>query len=336
MKKILVTGGAGFIGSHTVIELINAAYIPVIIDNFTNSDRKVIKRLEKLAGTPIANYEQDCQDIEKLSDVIDTENITGIVHFAAYKQVEESVSYPLKYYSNNVSGLIDILKLANNKRVRNFVFSSSCTIYGNPDQLPVTEDSVVKPPESPYGSTKQMGENILKDVVKASNSMNALSLRYFNPIGAHPSALIGELPNGVPANLVPFVTQTAAGLRNKLVVYGNDYPTKDGSCERDYIHVIDLAKAHVKALSYLETNKPRIYDVVNIGTGRSTSVLELIKLFEEVTGKKLNYEIGPRRSGDIISTYAAVNKAKDLLGWTSQKSLADALKDAWRWQQTLV
>ena len=335
MDSILVTGGAGFIGSHTVVELVAAGYRPVIVDNFSNSEHFVIERLEQLTGQKISCYEQDFQDIDKLKEVIDKEQIRGIIHFAAYKLVGESVSDPLKYYGNNVVGLIKLLELVETSHVKHFVFSSSCTVYGNPDTLPVTEDSPVKPAESPYGATKQIGEMVLKDASVVSKGFNAIALRYFNPVGAHPSALIGELPKGIPANLVPFVTQTAAGLREKLIVHGNDYPTEDGSCVRDYIHVVDLAKAHVKALSRLENQSPASYDVVNLGTGKGSSVLEVIHTFEQVTGQKLSYEIGPKREGDIISTYAAVNKAREILGWQAEKTLADALSDAWRWQQTL-
>jgi UDP-glucose 4-epimerase len=335
MKKILVTGGAGYIGSHTVVELLEAGYEPVIVDNLSNSEHTVIEKLKQLTGKTISFYEQDFQDTVKLKQVILNEQVEGIIHFAAYKKVGESVEKPLMYYQNNVEGLIELLKLVEAMNIKNFVFSSSCTIYGDPDKLPVTEDSPIKPAVSPYGSTKQMGENMLKDFTVSSKSINALSLRYFNPVGAHPSALIGELPIGVPSILVPFVTQTAAGLRDKLTVFGDDYPTPDGSCVRDYVHVVDLAKAHVKALSYLENKSPGFYDVINIGTGQASSVLEVIKTFEEVTGQKVNYEIGPRREGDIVTTYAAVDKAKQELGWTSEKTLADALVDAWRWQQTL-
>lgn len=336
MQSILVTGGAGFIGSHTVVELIEAGYKPVIIDNFSNSDRLVIKNLEKLVGQPIILYEQDYQNIPELKTIIEKEDIKGIVHFAAYKAVGESVKEPLKYYDNNVDGLIKLLELVEASGIKHFVFSSSCTVYGEPDNLPVTESSPMKPAVSPYGATKQMAETILNDATKVSKGYCAVSLRYFNPIGAHPSALIGELPKGVPANLVPFVTQAAAGLRDKLMVHGNDYPTLDGSCIRDYIHVVDLAKAHVKALSYLEGKKAAFYDVINIGTGNGSSVLEVIQTFQEVTGQKLPYEIGPRREGDVVATYASVDKAGRVLGWKAEKTLADALADAWRWQQRLA
>lgn len=335
MKTILVTGGAGFIGSHTVVELAQAGYRPVIVDNFNNSDRSVIDRLQKILGQPVKCYEQDYQDIESLAEVVAGEQIEGIIHFAAYKAVGESVKQPLKYYENNVAGLVKLLNFCETAGLKNFVFSSSCTVYGNPDKLPVTEDSPVKPAASPYGATKQMGESILQDSTKISQTLNSVALRYFNPIGAHESGLIGELPIGVPANLVPFVTQTAAGLRDKLTVYGNDYPTPDGSCIRDYIHVVDLAKAHVKALAYLENQPVATYDTVNIGTGTGSSVLEVINSFEAATGQQVAYEIGERREGDVVSTYASVDKAKATLGWQAEKTLKDALKDAWRWQQSL-
>lgn len=335
MANILVTGGAGFIGSHTVVELAAAGHKPVIIDNLVNSDRSVVERLEKIIGEPVIFYEQNFQDIPKLQQVVEKEQITGIIHFAAYKAVGESVQEPLKYYENNVAGLITLLDYMETSPVKNFVFSSSCTVYGNPDELPVTEDSPIKPAVSPYGATKQMDETILQDATTVTKQYNALSLRYFNPIGAHPSALIGELPKGVPANLVPFVTQTAAGIRDKLIVHGNDYDTPDGSCIRDYIHVVDLAKAHVKALEYLVSQPTQFYDVINVGTGQGSSVLEVIKTFEQETGLKLPYEIGPRRAGDVVSTYASVTKAQKVLGWQAEKTLAAALADAWRWQQTL-
>ncbi len=335
MQTILVTGGAGFIGSHTVVELAHAGYRPVIVDDFSNSEQFVIQRLEQILGTSVACYEQDYRDTTKLQAVIDKEAITGIIHFAAHKAVGESVEQPLKYYANNVAGLIQLLKLCQNSPVQHFVFSSSCTVYGEPDKLPVTEDSPLKPAASPYGTTKQMGETILHDVAGTSQNLNGLSLRYFNPIGAHESALIGELPKGVPANLIPLVTQTAAGWRDKLIVHGEDYPTPDGTCIRDYLHVVDLAKAHVKALAYLEKQPAAFHDFVNVGTGTGSSVLEVIKTFEQVTGQKLPYEIGPRRAGDLVSTYAAVDKAQQTLDWVAEKTLADALQDAWRWQQAL-
>jgi UDP-glucose 4-epimerase len=335
MKNVLVTGGAGYIGSHTVVELINAGYNPVIIDNFNNSEKKVINRLKELTGKEIAIYEQDFQDQAKLDEVLKKEKIDGVIHFAAYKAVGESVHNPLKYYDNNVAGLVKLLEVLEKHRVQQLVFSSSCTVYGEADKLPLTEESPVKPAASPYGSTKQMDEIIIRDATAASKSLKSLALRYFNPIGAHPTALIGELPIGRPSILVPFITQTVAGWHDQLTVFGDDYPTPDGTCIRDYIHVVDLAKAHVKALDYLAGQKATFYDVFNIGTGTGSSVLEVIKTFEKVTGQKVPYKIGPRRSGDITVSYAAVDKANKLLGWKSELKLADALTDAWRWQETL-
>ncbi len=336
MKTILVTGGAGFIGSHVVVELAQAGYQPVIIDNFSNSERSVVKALEKLLGQPVACYEQNYQDIARLKKVIQAEKPSGIIHFAAFKAVGELVQQPLKYYDNNVSGLVTLLEfLETTPLIKHFVFSSSCTVYGEPAKLPVTEDTPWQPASSPYADTKQMGEIIMRDTTAVSHGLNAVSLRYFNPIGAHPSALIGELPIGVPENLVPFITQTAAGLRPELTVFGDDYPTPDGSCIRDYIHVVDLAKAHVKALQYLEQKPAGFYDALNIGTGAGSSVLEVIKTFQQATGRKLPYKIGPRRPGDLIATYAATDKARKVLNWQAEKSLADALADAWRWQESL-
>jgi UDP-glucose 4-epimerase len=336
MKNILVTGGAGYIGSHTVVELINAGYRPVIADNFANSDKKVVERLKKLTGIDIVCYRQDFQDQAKLESVIKKEKIDGVIHFAAYKSVGESVQEPIKYYDNNVAGFVKLLEVLEANKIPNLVLSSSCTVYGEPDKLPITENAAIKPATSPYGATKQMCETILSDVSHASKTMRSLSLRYFNPIGAHESAEIGELPIGTPANLVPFITQAAAGLRGELTVYGSDYPTSDGTCIRDYIHVVDLAKAHVKALQHLQKQKPKYYDFCNIGTGNGSSVLEVLKTFEKVTGQKVPYKIGARRDGDIMAVYADVTKSKKMLGWKTEKNLADALKDAWRWQQNLL
>lgn len=335
MSKVLITGGAGFIGSHTFVELVNAGHEPVIIDNFDNSEKFVLDRLEELTGKKVICYEQDYQDSEKLKEVIEKEEVESIIHFAAYKRVEESVKNPLKYYDNNVAGFVSLLQTIQSiDRSIRLVFSSSCTVYGDPEKLPVTEETIVKP-VVPYGKSKMMCELILEDIVRSSEKLSGISLRYFNPIGAHPSGRIGELPKGPPANLVPFVTQTAAGLREKLIIYGDDYPTPDGSCIRDYIHVVDLAKAHVKALDYLNTQPLKTYDFVNIGIGKGASVLEIVKSFEQENGVKLNYEIGPRRLGDIGDIYAVVEKANQLLGWKADKTVADALKDAWKWQQTL-
>jgi UDP-glucose 4-epimerase len=335
MKNVLVTGGAGYIGSHTVVELVNAGYKPVIIDNFNNSDKRVVKRLEKLTGKNITLYEHDYQEQDKLSTILKKEKIEGVIHFAAYKAVGESVQNPLKYFDNNVVGLVKLLEVLEKNNTPNLVFSSSCTVYGEADKLPLTESSPVKSAVSPYGATKQMDEIIIRDTAAASKSLKSLALRYFNPIGAHPTAQIGELPIGRPSILVPFITQTVAGWHNELTVFGDKYPTKDGTCIRDYIHVVDLAKAHVKALEYLAKQKPAFYDVFNIGTGKGRTVLEVIKTFEKVTGQKVPYKIGPPRSGDITASYAGVDKAQRLLGWKADLNLADALEDAWRWQKTL-
>jgi UDP-glucose 4-epimerase len=336
MKNILVTGGAGYIGSHTVVELINAGYRPVIVDNFANSDKKVIERLKKLTKQDIYFYEQDFQDQVKLNSIIKNEKIDGVIHFAAYKAVGESVQEPIKYYDNNVAGFVKLLEVLEENKIPNLVFSSSCTVYGEPNKLPITESAAIKPATSPYGATKQMCETILSDVSHASKTMGSLSLRYFNPIGAHESAEIGELPIGTPANLVPHITQATAGLRGELTVYGRDYPTPDGTCIRDYIHVADLANAHVKALQHLDKRKPSYYDFCNIGTGKGSSVLDVIKTFEKVTGQKVPYKIGTKRDGDIMAVYADVTKSKKMLGWQAEKKLDDALADAWRWQQNIL
>jgi UDP-glucose 4-epimerase len=336
MNNILVTGGAGYIGSHTVVELINAGYRPVIVDNFANSEKKVIERLKKLTGQDIVCYEQSFQDEEKINKVLQKEKIDGVIHFAAYKAVGESVEEPIKYYDNNVAGLVKLLEVLEKNKIPNLVFSSSCTVYGEPDKLPITESAAVKPATSPYGVTKQMCETIISDVSHVSKTLRSLSLRYFNPIGAHESAEIGELPLGTPANLVPFITQAVAGLRSELTVYGNDYPTLDGTCIRDYIHVVDLAKAHVKALQHLDKQNPKYYDFCNVGTGKGSSVLEVIKTFEKVTGQKVPFKIGARRDGDIMAVYADVTKSKKMLGWQAEKNLDDALADAWRWQQKIL
>jgi UDP-glucose 4-epimerase len=335
MSNILVTGGAGFIGSHTVVELVESGYNPVIVDNLQNSKAVVLEKLEKLLGRRVTSYQQDYQDIAALQKVIQKESITGIIHFAADKAVGESVSNPLKYYDNNVAGFIKLLEFCETSPIKHIVFSSSCTVYGEPDHVPVSEQSPFKPAESPYGATKQMCETILRDATKVSEKFNSITLRYFNPIGAHPSSLIGELPLGVPANLVPFVTQAAAGIRDKLTVFGDDYPTPDGTCVRDYIHVVDLAKAHVHALRYLEKQESATGTELNIGTGKGCSVLEVIRTFEKATGVKVPYRIGQHREGDVIETYADTKLAKSLLGWKAEKTISDALADAWRWQQTL-
>jgi len=335
MKKILVTGGAGFIGSHTVVELFNAGYEPVLIDNFSNSQRSALQGIKNITSKDFAFYEADCNDSSAFRTIFKEHKIEGVIHFAAYKAVGESVTEPLKYYYNNINSLINLIESMLECGVNNLVFSSSCTVYGEPDLLPVTENASIKPAESPYGNTKQIGEEIIKDSCGANQNLRAISLRYFNPIGAHSSAEIGELPLGTPSNLIPFITQTAAGIREKLTVFGNDYETADGSCVRDYIHVVDLAKAHIKAFELIEKKNSGHYDFFNVGTGKGTTVLEVVNSFEKATNQKLNYWIGHRRQGDVVKIYAAVDKSTNELGWKTELSLETALADAWRWQTRL-
>ncbi len=333
--KILVTGGTGFIGSHTVVELINSGYSPVIIDDFSNSNRGVLDGLKNITGRDITFYEGDCSNASLLKDIIGKEKIEGVIHFAAFKAVGESVAEPLKYYRNNVGSLVTLLEVLIETGIENVVFSSSCTVYGQPDVIPVSENTPRKPAESPYGNTKVIGEDILRDTVRSGANLNVIALRYFNPVGAHPSAEIGELPNGVPNNLVPYITQTAIGIREKLTVFGNDYDTPDGSNIRDFIHVVDLAKAHVSALNLLAKTQAPAYDVFNVGTGSGNSVLEIITTFEKVNDLKLNYEIGPRRSGDVEKIYGSVDKARDVMNWGVEKTLEDSLRDAWTWEKKI-
>ena len=336
-KKILVTGGTGFIGSHTVVELAEAGFVPVLMDNFSNSQASVLKGLENILGFRPVFYEADCNNPEDFRSIFrEQKNISGVIHFAAFKAVGESVQQPLKYYRNNVGSLLSLLETAPEAGCSNLVFSSSCTVYGEPAALPVDETFPILPAQSPYGNTKQICEEILRDAIAAGMNLRVLSLRYFNPVGAHPSAEIGELPIGVPGNLVPFVVQTAAGWRDQLAVFGNDYQTPDGTCIRDYIHVADIARAHVRALEYLHRNESgSLYDWINLGTGQGSSVLEVVRAFEKVSNQKLNYRIAPRRSGDVEKIYASTEKAEKILGWKTEYSLEDALADAWRWQQKL-
>jgi UDP-glucose 4-epimerase len=334
--KILVTGGAGFIGSHTVVELHNAGFEPVIIDNLYNSNLNVLEGIKKITGKEFPFYEIDCNDADKVRELFKKEKFDGVIHFAAYKAVGESVEKPLNYYENNLISLLVLLRAAQEFHVDKFVFSSSCTVYGQPEKLPVTESTPRLPANSPYGNTKAIAEDIIRDHVHSKPGLKAISLRYFNPIGAHETSLIGELPNGVPSNLVPFITQTAAGLRKSLTVFGNDYNTPDGTCIRDFIHVVDLAKAHVKALDLLESQTDtNYYDVFNVGTGEGYTVLQLINTFEEVNGVKLNYTIGPRREGDVEQIYAQSDKVNNIMKWHAEKTMADALRDAWNWQLKL-
>ncbi|SKB94784.1 UDP-glucose 4-epimerase GalE [Daejeonella lutea] len=331
--KILVTGGTGYIGSHTVVELINSGYQPVIVDNLSNSSLQVLKQIEGITGVNPEFFNFDLSDKQRIDNLRKIHpDIEGIIHFAAFKAVGESVEQPLKYYRNNIYPLVNLLDSFSEQKV-NFVFSSSCTVYGEPDQLPVTESSPVKPAESPYGNTKQIAEDILRDTAKATHNLRVTALRYFNPVGAHASALIGELPIGVPQNLVPFITQSAIGKRGAITVFGNDYNTPDGSCIRDYIHVVDLAKAHIAALKNMEnTAQGKTYDVYNVGTGNGNTVLEIIKAFESTTGVKLNYTIGARRSGDIEKIYGDVNKAEKELGWKAELGLPEMMSSAWAWE----
>lgn len=335
LMNILVTGGAGFIGSHTVVELVNAGYNPVIIDDLSNSQKSVLVGLKNILGFDVPFYQADCNDFEIVSQIVKNHSIDGIIHFAAYKAVGESVQKPVKYYKNNLGSLLNILEVMLQHHVKNLVFSSSCTVYGQPDQIPVNEETPKKKAESPYGNTKAMGEDILEDVIRAGEKLDIVSLRYFNPIGAHPSSEIGELPLGIPSNLVPYITQTAVGIRPKLTVFGNDYNTPDGSNIRDFIHVVDLAKAHVSSLQLLQNKDGGSYDVFNLGTGEGNSVLELINAFEKANNIKLNYEIGSRRPGDVEQIYGDVSKALKILNWKTEKTLEESLKDAWNWELKL-
>lgn len=337
MKRILVTGGLGYIGSHSVVELQQSGYDVVIVDNLSNSRRDVIDNIEAVTSVRPALEEVDCTDMAAMQAVFDKyEGIQAIIHFAASKAVGESVQKPLLYYRNNIVSMLNLLELMPRYGVKGLVFSSSCTVYGEPDVLPVTEDAPIKPATSPYGNTKQINEEIIRDFVKVTEGVSAIMLRYFNPIGAHPSALLGELPNGVPQNLVPYITQTAIGIRKELSVFGDDYDTPDGSCIRDYINVVDLAKAHVVAIDRILAGKQdERVEVFNIGTGRGLSVLELVDLFQKATGVKLNYKIVGRREGDIEKVWADPRKANEVLGWKATTPVDETLLSAWRWQEKL-
>ena len=337
-SKIIVTGGLGFIGSHTVVELFSKGYEVIIVDDLSNSSIDVLKGITNIIKSDIIFEKIDLKNKISVKELFNKHNdVKGIIHFAASKAVGESVREPLKYYKNNLGSLINILQEIENLNTNiSFIFSSSCTVYGQAINLPIKEEESIKKAESPYGNTKQIGEEIIEDFCKSYKKIKSISLRYFNPIGAHPSIEIGELPIGKPENLVPFITQTAIGKYKELIVFGNDYPTKDGTCIRDYIHVIDLAKAHIKALERLfnPENKSN-YDVFNIGTGKSYSVMEVIKAFEKVSSHKLNYKIGPRRKGDIIEAYADTKKANKILDWHAKFSLEDAILSAWEWERKL-
>jgi UDP-glucose 4-epimerase len=334
--KILVTGGLGFIGSHTVVELQNEGFEVIVVDNLSNTSLSVLDGIQNITGIVPAFEQLDLRDKQKVNDFFKRHaDIEGVIHFAASKAVGESVGNPLLYYENNINTLVYILQELEKKSTANLIFSSSCTVYGQAETMPITEDSSVQTAMSPYGNTKQIGEEIITDAAKATN-INAILLRYFNPIGSHPSAEIGELPLGVPQNLVPFITQTGMGLRDELSVYGNDYPTSDGTAVRDYIHVVDLAKAHVIAMQRL-LNKKNLNQVetFNLGTGTGSSVLEVIHAFEKVSGQKLPYKIVARREGDITEAYANTDKANTVLGWKAQSTLEEAMASAWKWEQKI-
>ncbi|MEJ6776310.1 MAG: UDP-glucose 4-epimerase GalE [Crocinitomicaceae bacterium] len=332
-KYILVTGGAGYIGSHTVVELIQHGFVPVIIDDFSNSTEQVIDGLMEITRADIIVRKVDVCDFAKTKSIFEEFRFDGVIHFAAFKAVGESVKEPLNYYKNNLVGLINILDLAKEYEVKNIVFSSSCTVYGSPDgSRIVSEETKLQQATSPYGNTKRIGEQIISDLIKSGGDTKVLSLRYFNPVGAHSSALIGELPMGKPNNLMPIVTQSGIGKIGKIIVYGNDYNTLDGTCVRDYVHVVDVADAHVKGLSWLMKQENSLEEYINIGTGKGTSVLEIIHVFERISNTKLNWSFGPRREGDVEEIYADASKAMEILEWKSNKTVEDAVSDAWNWE----
>lgn len=336
MNKILVTGGCGYIGAHTIVDLIENGFNPISIDDNSRSTTALLTGIKEITGVAVKNYKVDLANFDDTFAVFqENDDIKGIIHFAAYKAVGESVNKPLMYYENNLTSLINVLKCAKEFKIPHFIFSSSCTVYGSPDKIPVTEESPIKPAESPYGATKQMGEEIVRDVTK-TGGLESILLRYFNPVGAHPSALIGELPVGKPENLVPAITQTAVGKIKELIVYGDDYDTRDGSCIRDYVHVCDIAHAHTLALQHLIENKNvEQCEIYNLGTGNGVSVLEAIHAFEKVSNVKLNYKIGPRRPGDIVAIYANNSLAKEKLHWDPEYSLDEMMGTAWKWQLKL-
>ncbi|MBR5492239.1 MAG: UDP-glucose 4-epimerase GalE [Alistipes sp.] len=335
-EMVLVSGGAGYIGSHTAVELINAGYDVVVADNLSNSDMSGVEGVRKITGVDVPFVNVDCCDKEAFRKVFEQYNFNSVIHFAAFKAVGESVTDPMKYYRNNLDSFMNVLELMREFGRPNIVFSSSATVYGEADELPVTELTPRKPATSAYGNTKQMCEDILRDTVTAYDGLKGISLRYFNPIGAHPSALIGELPRGVPQNLVPFITQTAAGIRECLSVFGDDYDTPDGSCLRDYIDVVDLAKAHVVAITRMvEDKNKQKYEIFNVGTGNGVSVLELVESFQRVNELKLNYKIAPRRPGDVVAIWADTTLANEELGWKAERSLDDTLRSAWAWEKNV-
>lgn len=335
--KILVTGGLGFIGSHTVVALLEKDYDVYIIDNLSNSSLDVLEGIAKITQKTPQFFNFDLRNEDKVEAFFKAHHdLDGVIHFAASKAVGESVENPLLYYENNINALVYMLKNISGVNQKNFIFSSSCTVYGESETLPITEVAPIKKAESPYGNTKQIGEEIISDTCDAVDDLKAISLRYFNPIGAHSSTEIGELPIGTPQNLVPYITQTAIGQRDELSIFGDDYPTNDGTCIRDYIHVVDLAEAHVVALErLLQSEKEGSYEVFNLGTGKGSSVKEVVSAFEKVSGQELNHKIAPRRSGDVVAAYANTEKAQDVLGWQTKLTLEDALESAWKWQLKL-
>lgn len=336
MKKscVLVSGGAGYIGSHTAVELIAAGFDVVIADNLSNSDMSGVEGVRRITGVDVPFVNVDCCDREAFAEVFRQYDFDSVIHFAAYKAVGESVADPMKYYRNNLVSFMNVVDLMREYGRSNIVFSSSATVYGEADELPVTEQTPRKPATSAYGNTKQMCEDILRDSVAAYSSLKGIALRYFNPVGAHPSALIGELPRGVPQNLVPYVTQTAAGVRECLSIFGDDYPTEDGSCLRDYIDIVDLAKAHVAAITRMVEQKSKErYEVFNVGTGRAVSVFELVRTFERVNDLKLNYKVAPRRAGDVVAVWADTTLANKELGWTAERPLDETMRSAWEWEK---
>lgn len=336
MSQILVTGGLGYIGSHTVIELIQAGYEPIVIDNLSESPIEVKERIEKIVGKEVIFRKVEmCNKSEVDAVFAEFPEIQGVIHFAAFLLVNESVAQPLKYYHNNLLSTINLLQSMEDHGVKNVVFSSSCTVYGTPENPHVSEDAPVQPAESPYGNTKKMGEEILRDAAH-TGAVNVLSLRYFNPIGAHPSSILGEFQDGEPHHLVPYITETAIGKRKELKVFGSDYDTRDGSCVRDYIHVIDIARAHILAVQNLMDEKTTGFDVINLGSGNGSTVLEMIGAFKSATGINIPYSLAPRRAGDVPAVYANIAKAEEVLGWTPEKSLEDMLRDAWNFEQALT
>ena len=337
-KRVLVSGGAGYIGSHVTVELINAGYEVVVADNMSNCDMTCFEGVKKITGRDdIPFFEIDCCDYEAVEKLFAENSIDAVIHFAAFKAVGESVAQPIKYYRNNLVSFLNILEVAKAKGGCNVLFSSSATVYGEAENLPVTEQTPRLPATSPYGNTKQMCEDILRDSVAAYDGLKGIALRYFNPIGAHPSALIGELPRGVPNNLVPFITQTAIGKRECLSIFGNDYPTEDGTCLRDYIDIVDLAKAHVAAVTRMIDGKMKEeYEIFNVGTGRPVSVYELVTAFEKVNGLKLNYKFAPRRPGDVVAIWADTAHANEELGWKAERTVEETLASAWAWEKFIA